>query len=236
MVDYLHLLIAALTTGYFSNNYDKLDFSKKSIPSLKTSFVPKTHSLDGKNWKNDEAVDLDAISISFNTLSQTWYWNNYTRMFLVVNTVHCAEVFCSDENRRCTCLRWKNFGWNDRRNPWIGPPIQMEMNPPRCAWCTEQWGMGIRGYYEGCLPYHPVFTRREGLILYAADWRAQELTEQIDNPALYSWASIYPKTIDQEVLLKDNDSYGHAKILFNGKKEKAFDEVLFLNDEVMKTS
>lgn len=111
----------------------------------------------------------------------------------------------------------KAFGWNDSRNPWPGPPIQMEMNPPRCVWCAEQWGMRIRGDYEGFSPYHPVFTGKHGLVFYAVDWRASALTEQIDKPALHSWASIYPETIDQETLVKNNNSHRRTKVLLNGK-------------------
>lgn len=106
----------------------------------------------------------------------------------------------------------KAFGWNDKRNPWTGPPIQMEMSPPRCVWCAQQWSMGIRGDYEGCLPYHPVFTRREALILYAVDWRAWKLTEQTDNSALHSWASIYPEKSDKEAL-KNNNRFRHTDTL-----------------------
>lgn len=106
----------------------------------------------------------------------------------------------------------KAFGWNDKRNPWTGPPIQMEMSPSRCVWCAQQWSMGIRGDYEGCLPYHPVFTRREALILYAVDWRAWKLTEQTDNSALHSWASIYPEKSDKEAL-KNNNRFRHTDTL-----------------------
>lgn len=103
----------------------------------------------------------------------------------------------------------KAFGWNDKRNPWTGPPIQMEMSPPRCAWCAQQWSTGIRGDYKGCLPYHPVFTWGEALISHAVDWRAWKLTEQIDNSALHSWASIYPEMFDKEAL-KNNNGVRHT--------------------------
>lgn len=100
----------------------------------------------------------------------------------------------------------KAFGWNNKRNPWTGFPIQMEMNPPRCLWCAQQWGLRIRRDYEGCLPYHPVFTTREGLIQYAVSGDAWKLTEQIDDRAFHSWVSIYPEIIDKYSPLKGNKS------------------------------
>lgn len=166
--------------------------------------MSKTHSLDGNHYKNDEAVCLDAISIPFNALFK-----------------HCIGPITRERLCRRCLFSWKQMthlpllkalGWNDRRNPWTGPPVRMEMNPSRCVWCAEQWESGD---YEGYLPYHPVFTRREVLILYAVDWRASELTEQIDTPALHSWASIYPETIDRESLLKNNHSQRHSKILLS---------------------
>lgn len=105
----------------------------------------------------------------------------------------------------------KAFGWNNKINPWTGLPIWMEMNPPRCVWCAQQWGTGIRGDYEGFLPYHGVFTRRQGLILYAVNWRAWKLTEQIGDRALHSWVSIYPETIDKDWLLKNNNGHRNTK-------------------------
>lgn len=172
--------------------------------------------------KNDEAVCLGAISIPFNALFK-----------------HCIGPITWERLRRRCLFSWKQMiylpllkalGWNDRRNPWMGPngnePFKM------CMMCRA---VGIRGDYEGCLPYHPVFTRREGLILYAVDWRASELTEQIDNPALHSWASIYQETIDRESLLKNNHSQRHSKNTPQQQLElfcKESNEVFFLNTHV----
>lgn len=114
----------------------------------------------------------------------------------------------SDENRWCTCFCWIHlFGWNNKRNPWSGAAIQMEMNPRRCVcvtmWCAQQYHTEIRGDYEGCLPYHLVFTRRGGLILYTVDWRAWKLTEQIYDRALHSGVSIFPETTRQTATTKE---------------------------------
>lgn len=47
-----------------------------------------------------------------------------------------------------------------------------------------------------------VYKTSAGLLLYSVDWRAQQLTEEIDKTALHSWASIYHEAIDHDSLLK----------------------------------
>lgn len=51
----------------------------------------------------------------------------------------------SDENRWCTCFCWMHlFGWNNKRNPWSGAAIQMEMNPVRCVCVCDVHSSGAQ--------------------------------------------------------------------------------------------
>lgn len=71
----------------------------------------------------------------------------------------------------------------------------METKPVRSVACEERRGVEISGDYEGFSFYHPVFTRRRGLIL--RDWRALEQTELIGTVEVYTGALVYTQTIDQ---------------------------------------
>lgn len=110
----------------------------------------------------------------------------------------------------------KAFGWNDRRIHWTGPSIQMEMNSSKKCMMCGAVEHGNQRRLWGLLALSSCVYKERGS-LYAVDWRAQELTEQIDNPALRTWALIYPETIDQETLVKNNNSQWHNKIIFNVK-------------------
>lgn len=57
-------------------------------------------------------------------------------------------------------LKRQKKSLNGASSPNGNEPFKM------CMMCRA---VGIRGDYEGYLPYHPVFTRREVLILYAVD-------------------------------------------------------------------
>lgn len=99
------------------------------------------------------------------------YWTNYTKVFLTVNTVSPADGFSFRRKHKTHLLfaegiwlkrqkKEKKESLNEASNPNGNEPATMRV---MCAAVESE------EITRGCLPYHPVFTRRGRLISYAID-------------------------------------------------------------------
>lgn len=125
----------------------------------------------------------------------------------------CRRVFIQTETQDAPALRWRHLAETTekrkKKNPWTRPPIQMEMNPPRCVWCAQRWNRrrlrGVACLIILCLQ------GEGGSFRMPSTEGHQNWQEQTDNSTFHSWASIYPQTIDREAQLKNDDSHRHTK-------------------------
>lgn len=124
-----------------------LDLLKKYISSISTTFcIKKTHLLDGNHWRDDDAVRLDAISISFKAPSQTLYCTNWAKTSVTVNTQQ--KVFIQMKTDDAPAFAegiWQK--WKKKTLNWASSPNGNELFK-MCIMCRAVGHGNQRRFYR----------------------------------------------------------------------------------------
>lgn len=151
----------------------------------RSEFLPSRHPLYEKRARSMAAMERNYEAVCFRCHLN---FIQCTFINIVLDQLHqsvsdskhsepCRRVFIQTETQDAPALRWRHLAettekrkkesLNEASNPNGNEPATMRV---MCAAVESE------EITRGCLPYHPVFTRRGRLISYAIDWRAPELT------------------------------------------------------------